>query len=140
MNEDELAEFFERRRGDTSLWSEKPVKANVRRGGSVVFSVRFSPEELLLLRDRAQEAGTTISRLIRSAALEAALCPSIVYTLTIDQPLVPLSPCGGLAVNSTFSHNGAAQPIQQPGQPPGSYVFGQKGSPRSGSTGSLVPA
>ena len=132
MNEDELAEFFERRRGDTSLWSEKPVKANVRRGGSVVFSVRFSPEELLLLRDRAREAGITISGLIRSAALEAALWPSTVYTVTIENQLVALSPCGGLAVNSTFGRSGAGQASQQPGQPPGNYVFGRHPPSASG--------
>ncbi len=83
MNEKELAEYYEKRRGDTSLWSEKPTKANVRRGGSVVFSIRLKPQELQLLRRRAEEEGRTISELIRWGALQAAQSPSRVYVRTI---------------------------------------------------------
>jgi hypothetical protein len=139
MNEEQLAEFFERRRGDTSHWSDLPVKANIRRRGSVVFSVRFSPEELLLLRDLAREIGTTISGLIRSAALEATLWPSMVYALTIKKQLMALPPCGRLAVSSTFDLNGTAQASQQPGQPPGDYVF-ESQDPPSASGAQVVRA
>jgi hypothetical protein len=140
MNEDQLAEFFERRRGDTSHWSDVPVRARVRRRGSVVFSVRFTPEELLLLRDRAQEAGTTISSLIRSAALDAAISPSMVCTLTVDQHLAALSVPARLALKSTFGWTEAAEPIQHPGQPLVEYVLGTKGSPRSDSVTKLARA
>lgn len=140
MNEDQLAEFFERRRGDTSHWSNVPVRANIRRRGSVVFSVRFSPEELLLLRDRSQEAGTTISGLIRSAALEAAICPSMVHTLTMDEQLRAVSGAPRVAVRSTFGWTEAAEPIHHPGQPLVEYVLGTKGGPRSDSVTRLVGA
>lgn len=111
MNEKELAEWFERRRGDTSLWSETPAKADVRRGGSTVFSLRFSPEELALFRRRAEEWGTTISHLIRSAALEAVGRPSQVYAPTIDRVLNVTSP-GGLHVAYHAMLAGYASPGQ----------------------------
>jgi hypothetical protein len=140
MSGEQLAEFFERRRGDTSHWSDVPVKAEVRRRGSVVFSVRFSPEELLLLRDRAQEAGTTISALIRSAAVEAAVWPSMVYTLTMDEQLRAVSGAPRVTVRSTFGWTEAAEPIHHPGQPLVEYVLGTKGSPRSDSVARLIPS
>jgi hypothetical protein len=140
MNEDELAELFERRRGDTSHWSEKPVKAKVGRRGSVVFSVRFSPEELVLLRDRAQERGRTISDLIRSAALQAVGRTSDVDTSTIDKQFPALSAACGPAVALTSDYAGASQPLRQPDQPAVEYVFGTEGSPRSASAAQLVPA
>jgi hypothetical protein len=68
--DEELAEFFERRRGDVSLWSDTPSKVNVQRGGTVVFSVRFGREELALLKAWAEAEGRTVSELIRGAVLE----------------------------------------------------------------------
>ena len=69
-SEEEPARYFDEHRGDVSLWEEKPAKIRVRRGGaSVVFSVRFSKEELAQLQETAGRRGVTISELIRTAAL-----------------------------------------------------------------------
>jgi len=140
VNEDQLVEFFESRRGDTSQWSELPARAKVRGGGSVVFSIRFTPQELLVLRTRARQMRRTISELIRSAALQAAGRPPTVYTLTIDGRLAPVPGRAGLAVSCTCGWTGAAEAPEQPGQPFVGYVFGTEESPRSGSTGTLVSA
>jgi hypothetical protein len=133
MNEEELAQWFEKRRGDTSLWSEAPVKANVGRGGSVVFSVRFSPDELVLLRRRAQEWGTTISDLIRSGALQAAERASRVSTLMVDRILA--APPAAAAVRMTYDAvlAGCATPLAaEPSEETSrSYVLGLRGGPRS---------
>ena len=82
MREQELVEYFERRRGDTSTWG-KPVKAAVSKGGSVVFSLRLAPEELEHLRQIADEQGRSVSDLIRSAALTAAADPDSSPSLTM---------------------------------------------------------
>jgi hypothetical protein len=67
---EELARDFEERRGDISMWAQKPSKIRVRRGGpSTVFSVRFAREELNRLQEAADKRGRTISELIRTAAL-----------------------------------------------------------------------
>ncbi|MFQ5879556.1 MAG: DUF6290 family protein [Dehalococcoidia bacterium] len=73
--EKELAQLFEERRGDMSLWAEKPTRAKVRKGGSVVFSIRFTPDELEMLRRRADVQGITVSELIRQAVLESMAEP-----------------------------------------------------------------
>ena len=73
--EAQLVGFFEARRGDLSLWSGKPSKANIKPGGSTVFSVRFSRLELDFLRQRAEAQGVTMSELIRRSVLK-----------TIEQP------------------------------------------------------
>jgi hypothetical protein len=72
MDEKELATFYENRRDDASLWEETPTPANVRHGGTVVFSVRFDPHELALLREKAQQRHTTVSQLVRRAAIAEA--------------------------------------------------------------------
>ena len=130
MNEKELAEWFERRRGDTSLWSETPAKADVRRGGSTVFSLRFSPEELALLRRRAEEWSTTISHLIRSAALEAVSSPSQGYALTIDR-ILNLTPPTNFRVSYRDALAGYATP--RPDESLAPYIHGLRDSPYSSS-------
>ena len=72
MTEREIAEFYEKRRGDTSLWSEKPTRARIRRGGSLVFSLRLAREEMELLQAKASECGVSLSEFIRRAALKEA--------------------------------------------------------------------
>ena len=74
MTEAELAEFYQQRRGDTSLWEKKPRPMRRRRGQgpSTSFAVRVTPQELEELAAAAQKAGTTLSDFIRSAALGAA--------------------------------------------------------------------
>jgi len=73
MTEEELARFYEERKGDLALWQKTPRQIRRRRGGaSTVFAVRLAPSELQDLQAAAKRAGTTISDFIRSAALRAA--------------------------------------------------------------------
>lgn len=72
MEERELAKYFDERRGDVSLWADRPAKAQVRKGSTVVFSVRFAREDLELVQERAQAEGLTVSEFIRRSALRAA--------------------------------------------------------------------
>jgi len=73
MTEEELARFYEERKGDLSLWQKTPRQIRRRRGGaSTVFAVRLAPSELEELQAAAKRAGTTVSDFIRSAALRAA--------------------------------------------------------------------
>lgn len=137
MNEKELAQWFERRRGDTSLWSETPAKADVRRGGTTVFSVRFSPEELDALRERAEQWGTTISGLIRSAALEAVGSPSQVYALTVDRVLSQTPPA---ALRMTYEAVLAGCASSHPHEPFIRYVLGLSDSPYSGEAPLVIRA
>src|SRR3972149_3640347 len=74
---EELARYFEARRGDVSEWAEKPTRIRVRRGGpSTVFSIRFAKDELSRLQNVADARGITVSELIRTAALKEATRPS----------------------------------------------------------------
>ena len=131
MKEEELARWFETRRGDTSLWSDAPVKATVRRGGSVVFSVRFSPGELELLRQRAKQAGTTISELVRSAALRCGADASRIQTVADERWFTPQGPLAlVLATCSASQASGLAFQLSDPSEGKRAkreYVFGAKG-------------
>jgi hypothetical protein len=72
MSEDELARFFEERRGDLSLW-DKTRRIRVRRGSpSTVFTLRLAPEELDQLFRASASQGETMSEFIRRGALERA--------------------------------------------------------------------
>ena len=82
MQERDLAKYYDERRGDLSLWSEKPAKAKVRRSGGVVFSLRFSKDELELLQARADAEGIPVSQFIRRSALEAATRGASTATMT----------------------------------------------------------
>ena len=73
MTEEELARFYEERRGDTSLWEKKPRPMRVRRGGaSTVFTLRLAPEEMQALYEAAARQDETLSDFIRKGALERA--------------------------------------------------------------------
>jgi len=78
MTEAELAEFYEKRAGDLTLWEKKPRRMRRRRGEgpSTSFAVRVTPGELEELAAAAQKAETTLSDFIRSAALGAARAAS----------------------------------------------------------------
>ena len=69
MNERELADYLDARRGDVSTWSTRPVRANVRKSRQVVFSLRLPADELEKLRLEAQQNAGTVSELIRWALL-----------------------------------------------------------------------
>ncbi len=73
MNEEELARFYEERRGDVSLW-DKSRRIRVRRGSpSTVFTLRLAPEELEQLYRAAELQGETMSEFIRKGAVDRAL-------------------------------------------------------------------
>jgi hypothetical protein len=67
---DDRAAFYEATRGDSAQWSAKAVKAKVRRPGSIVFSIRFSKDELEEVRVKAESEGLKVSEFIRRATLE----------------------------------------------------------------------
>lgn len=68
MTEEELARFYDERRGDESLW-DNSRRIRVRRGSpSTVFSLRLAPEELEVFYQAAQNEGETMSEFIRKAA------------------------------------------------------------------------
>jgi hypothetical protein len=72
MTESE-AEYFQARKDDEDEWG--PGSSGVRRGDKrldAIVSVRFSPDEESALRARAVAEGTTLSGLIRRAALGSA--------------------------------------------------------------------
>jgi len=72
MNEEELARFYEQRRGDVSLW-DKSRRIRVRRGSpSTVFTLRLAPEELEQLSRVAEMQGETMSEFIRKGAIDRA--------------------------------------------------------------------
>ena len=73
MNEEELARFYEERRGDVSLW-DKSRRIRVRRGSpSTVFTLRLAPEELEQLYRAAELQGETMSEFIRKGAVDRAV-------------------------------------------------------------------
>lgn len=69
--ERELARFYDEHRGDPSLWEEKPTPAKVGSGG-VVFSIRFTSEELRELDAGATAEGLNVLEFIKRAALNRA--------------------------------------------------------------------
>jgi hypothetical protein len=71
LTEEELARFYEERRGDTSLWEKKPRRIRASRGGaSTVLTLRLAPEELQQLFEAAARQDETLSDFIRKGALE----------------------------------------------------------------------
>ena len=82
-----LQEHYDKRAGDVSGWSPKAVQAKTAAAGSVVFSIRFSPSELMDLRLQAQARGLTMSELIRQAALEWGKDRSFVVHLRSNPEL-----------------------------------------------------
>ena len=81
----ELAQYFEDRKGDTSLWEKNPRTIRRRRGQgpSTSFAVRFAPDELELVQKTASAKNTTVSDFIRQAALKAT-------GVEVDQAANPL--------------------------------------------------
>jgi hypothetical protein len=72
MTDEELGKFYERRRGDESLW-DNSRRIRVRRGSpSTVFTLRLAPEELEQLYKAAKSEGETMSEFVRKAACDRA--------------------------------------------------------------------
>jgi hypothetical protein len=90
-HEEELREMLDARRGDVSIYESKPVRAKISSsGGSIVFSLRFSPSELEDLRLQAEARGITLSEMIRKAALDWG--QNHRYQITVlPQPSIEIS-------------------------------------------------
>jgi hypothetical protein len=89
-NEQKLRDSFEQTRGSMEGWSSEPTPAKVSKGVGIVFSVRFSSEELKSIRRRAAALGTNVSGLIRRAVLDESVHqPAHVYSISIvDAPML----------------------------------------------------
>lgn len=68
-----LADEIQKRKGDTSGWSNGPASVAFRKGDGVVFSLRLSADELEEIRDRARARGMSVSELIRRALFPAPI-------------------------------------------------------------------
>jgi hypothetical protein len=80
MNEKELAAEIQRHRGDTSTWSKRSKPAEEKNQESaVVFSVRFSPNELDGIRKQADALGVTVASIIRHAVVEHSARQTVVF-------------------------------------------------------------
>ena len=69
-NERNLARQLQEHRDDESQWEDEPEEATVNRPASVVYSVRFAPNEIEEIRRSAAEMGVTPSEFVRRAAFE----------------------------------------------------------------------
>ena len=69
MTEAELAEYYQAHRGDTEEW-EPPEAISRPARLDVTISVRFTPEEIAAVRERARDAGMRPTAFIRQAALD----------------------------------------------------------------------
>lgn len=70
MNETELAEYYDQSHDVSEFDESAAYQAEVRR--NVTISVRFSDEEIALLRERAEASGEKVTAYIRAAALQQA--------------------------------------------------------------------
>jgi len=93
MTEKELAAEIQRLRGDTSAWSKRSTPAEEKHQQSaVVFSVRFSPNELDGIRKKADALGVTVAAIIRHAVVEHSAHQTVVFDFagTGSQPKMVL--------------------------------------------------
>lgn len=80
MTEKELAAEIHRHRGDTSTWSKRSIPAEEQKQEpAVVFSVRFTPNELDGIRRQADALGVTVSSIIRHAVVEHSSMQTAVF-------------------------------------------------------------
>ncbi|MFP5252924.1 MAG: plasmid mobilization protein [Actinomycetes bacterium] len=70
MTEAELASYYDRTHDLSEFEGGEEFPVEIRR--NVTISVRFSEEEMALLRARAEEAGEKVTAYIRAAALQQA--------------------------------------------------------------------
>jgi hypothetical protein len=97
-SDEQLAEEIEQHRGDTKGWDQGPDRAIVRKGSTVVFSLRLSAEELETLRDRAAARQMTVSDVIREAVFTNAVSLSI-------QPANGVITATGVPIDNKPVHN-----------------------------------
>jgi hypothetical protein len=85
-DEQKLRDAFDRKRGSMEDWSADATPAKVAKAGGVVFSVRFTSEELQEIRRRAAALGTNISGLVRRAVLDESVHqPARVYSISLTR-------------------------------------------------------
>ncbi len=72
MTDEEIIRYYEDLKAQGKLYDNLvPVKARVSKNLGIVFSVRFTPEDLDAIEDAAKARGMTISDFIRKAAMGA---------------------------------------------------------------------
>jgi hypothetical protein len=88
-DEQKLRDTLDRQRGSMEGWSKEPQAAKVSKGGGIVFSIRFTSDELKEIRRRAEALGVKMSGLIRRAVLtESVHQPAHVFSVAfIDKPM-----------------------------------------------------
>lgn len=72
----ERATYYEAHRNDPDEWDEAEAPRPRRRLASMI-SVRLSPKEAAVIRQAAERDGVSVSAFLRSAALTAALRPTV---------------------------------------------------------------
>jgi hypothetical protein len=108
-SDQELIEEIERNQDATEGWDSGPIRATVRRGSTVVFSLRLSADELEVLRDRAVTRNMTVSDVIREAVFSNAISVSFSTAPNVVGTGVVVSTAGisaGSIVGGTASSSG----------------------------------
>ena len=80
---DESAAYFQDRRDDEEEWEQQAERHTRRRPTSIVYSVRFSPKELVELRRVANNRRLPLSELIRTSVMQ--------HVREADQPTLEVS-------------------------------------------------
>ena len=83
--EEEAARYLQAHKEDAEEWEEEGEKPSEGRPTSIVFSVRFKPEELAWIKQVADSEAVRISDLLRQAILQY-LSSSRRPRLTIEAP------------------------------------------------------
>ncbi len=79
--EEEAARYLEAHKDDAGEWEEEGEKPSGGRPSSIVFSVRFKPEEMARIKQLADTDAIRISDLLRQAVLQyisSARRPTVV--------------------------------------------------------------
>jgi hypothetical protein len=120
--EEEVRKHHEQRRGSMEGWSHEPVTARVDKGVGIVFSMRFSSEELRNLRDRARALKVTLSDLIRQSLFKQDDQTCMIAVSISNPPNYAVfgnttciaSSCGSVGVMAGFVGTGTAFVVNNP--------------------------
>ena len=83
--EEEAARYLQAHKEDAEEWEEEGEKPSEGRPTSIVFSVRFKPEEMARIKQAADSEAVRISDLLRQAVLQY-VSSSRHPRLTIEAP------------------------------------------------------
>jgi hypothetical protein len=110
--EDE-ARYLQAHKDDTGEWEEEGQKPSQERPTSIVFSVRFKPEEMARIKQAADSDAVRISDLLRQAVLQ--------YVSSSRRPRLTIEAPAGKFVITNVELAGpateASRPQREPPQP-----------------------